>query len=293
MPDLSEGYARKRVLAISSQVVRGHIGLSAIVPALQVLGHEVWPMPTILLSNHPGHRVAAGVRTPVETLDAMLDALAGNGWLGEVDAVLTGYLPSAEHVAFAARAVARVRQLKPQATVLVDPVLGDDPKGLYIDPAAATAMRDILVPLASIVTPNRFELGWLTGLPVSSLAAVGVAARSLPVRSCAVTSAAVSPERGAGPDSMDRRITTLMISGGTAVTATAAWQPRAPHGTGDLFAGLMLASLLHGRTADEAVARAVAGVSAAIEASAGRDELATVVASTVHGAAPVPTEPFV
>ena len=44
-----------RILAISSQVVRGHVGLSAIVPALQRLGHEVLPIPTIILSNHPGH----------------------------------------------------------------------------------------------------------------------------------------------------------------------------------------------------------------------------------------------
>ena len=83
-----------RVLAVSSQVVRGHVGLSAAVPALQRLGHEVWPVPTIVLSNHPGHPHAAGTEIEPGVLDAMLDALDRNGWLGEVDAVLTGYLPA-------------------------------------------------------------------------------------------------------------------------------------------------------------------------------------------------------
>src|SRR5688572_27846842 len=64
-----------RVLALSSQVARGHVGLSAVVPALQRLGHEVWPLPTILLSNHPGHAHAAGLRVDPAALEEMVDAL--------------------------------------------------------------------------------------------------------------------------------------------------------------------------------------------------------------------------
>src|SRR5690606_40517447 len=87
-----------RILALSSQVARGHVGLSAIVPALQRLGHEVWPLPTILLSNHPGHAHAAGIHVEPAVLEEMIDALERNGWLGEIEAVITGYLPTAEHV---------------------------------------------------------------------------------------------------------------------------------------------------------------------------------------------------
>ena len=43
-----------KVLAISSHVVRGAVGLAATVPALQYLGHEVWALPTVLLSSRPG-----------------------------------------------------------------------------------------------------------------------------------------------------------------------------------------------------------------------------------------------
>jgi pyridoxine kinase len=129
-----------RILAISSQVARGHVGLSAIAPALQRLGHDVIALPTILLSNHPGHPAAAGEHVSPDLLRRMLDALRTNGWLGSIDAILTGYLPSAEHVRFAIEAIEGVRPHVSRVRVLVDPVLGDEPKGLYIDPEAASAI---------------------------------------------------------------------------------------------------------------------------------------------------------
>ena len=42
------------VLAISSHVTRGSVGLAATVPALQWLDHEVWAVPTGLLASRPG-----------------------------------------------------------------------------------------------------------------------------------------------------------------------------------------------------------------------------------------------
>ena len=89
------------VLAISSEVARGHVGNSAARFALNRLGHQVIALPTVMLSNHPGHSHVAGTRIEPDTLRRMLDALDKNGWLAEVDAVLTGYLPTAEHVAVA------------------------------------------------------------------------------------------------------------------------------------------------------------------------------------------------
>jgi pyridoxine kinase len=122
-----------RIMVISSRVAMGHVGLSIIVPALQALGHAVLEIPTILLSNHPGHAHVAGTRIDPQTLTAMVSALAANGWLTGLDAVLTGYLPTPAHVDFAAATVARLRALNGARPVvyLCDPVLGDDPKGLY------------------------------------------------------------------------------------------------------------------------------------------------------------------
>ncbi len=287
-----------RILAISSQVVRGHIGLSAIAPALQALGHEVWPMPTIILSNHPGHAHAAGVPTPVDRLGTMLDALDSNGWLGELDAVLTGYLPSPDHVTFAAHAIAKVRRLRPSVAVIVDPILGDEPKGLYIDAAAAAAIRDKLVPQADILTPNRFELGWLTHKHISTLDDARAAASALERPSVIVTSAAYLPSPslqgkamiaipGTDRDS-DGTILTLLVSDGTTASFATLHRAHAPHGTGDLLSGLLLGHVLAGRSIVDATACAVAGVAHAIDVSSGHDELVLAGQfSAIAGARPV------
>jgi pyridoxine kinase len=251
-----------RILAISSQVVRGHVGLSATVPALQRLGHEVWALPTIILSNHPGHPIAAGTRVEPQIQTQMLEALEHNGWLDEIDAIITGYLPSPGHVRVAADII---RLLKAQRSIayLCDPVLGDDAKGLYLDQPAALALRDELIAMADIATPNRFELGWLAGEDVQTIAAVQVAASALSVKTVIVTSAA----------QQDGRISTLMVHPEGNYVCDTAWQPDVPHGTGDFFAALVLGYWLNSESAPMALGRAAAAVDVAIAASAGRNEL--------------------
>lgn len=255
-----------RILSISSQVVRGHVGNSAAVIALQRLGHEVWPLPTVVLSNHPGHPKVAGLRIPPETILAIVRALEGNGWLGEIDAVSTGYLPSAAHVAAAAAAIRLVAEARRDVLVLVDPVLGDDPKGLYIEPAAAEAVRDTLLPLAGIVTPNRFELAWLSGRPVTDPGSAAEAAKALAVPAVVATSI---PGRAPGGG----ELVNLLWSSDGVREAAVPRQIGVPHGTGDLLAALYLGTLLNGASAAEALGAAALGVRAAIEASAGADEL--------------------
>lgn len=263
-----------RVLAFSSQVVRGHVGLSAIVPALQRLDHEVWPLPSIILSNHPGHPHAAGMRVDTAVLEEMVDALDRNGWLGEVDAVITGYLPSAGHVRLAAAIIRRLRN-SGEIEYLCDPVLGDEPKGLYIEPAAAAAIRDELVPLADVITPNRFELSWLSGTAAVSIEELRASARGLEVGTVLVTSAR---RRGL-------ILENLLIDEENAQLCAVPYRTAVPHGTGDFFSALVLGHRLNGATAVAAMARAAAGVEQAILASAGRDELALVASQDAWAAA--------
>jgi pyridoxine kinase len=149
-----------RILIMSSWTSVGHVGLSAATPVLQALGHEVTQLPTIILSNHPGWPRFAGQPVAPEELAGMIDAIDANGWLDGHEAFLTGYLPSAAHVALACDLVGRLRRLESAPTVVLDPILGDEPKGLYVPEDAAIAVRD---KLACILTPDRFELGWLTG----------------------------------------------------------------------------------------------------------------------------------
>ena len=261
-----------RILAISSQVARGTVGLSIIVPALHALGHEVMALPTVILSNHPGHTHTAGTRIEVTVLFAMLDALGANGWLGGVDAVLTGYLPSVEHVHFAAEAVRRVKAVNRAAdvTYLCDPVLGDDPKGLYIDEAAASALRSVLVPVADVTTPNRFELTYLSSLDVRS-----------PDDALRAAHAGVATFATSVPSARVDELLNVMVAGGHTAVARVTRRARAPHGTGDLFSALVLSAWLARRGGAQPnggvgrpLAFATAGVDAVLDGGADADVLA-------------------
>src|SRR5262245_17253725 len=178
-----------RVLAISSHVVRGHVGLDAAVPALQWLGHEVWALPTVVVASRPGLGRAVRHELPAPELQRMLAALEADGCWPSLDAVLTGYFVSPDAVVAAAQAVGRIKVANPRVVVLVDPILGDGGK-LYVAQAAAQAIREALLPLATIATPNLFELAWLTGTVPENPDDAVEAAQKLGPATVVVTSAA-------------------------------------------------------------------------------------------------------
>lgn len=266
------------VIAVSSFVARGTVGLRAIMPALDRMGHEAVACPTILLSNHLGHARAAGSPVAPETVAAMIDALEANGWLPGIDAVLTGYLPSPDHVRIVEALVARLRRLRPDALVVIDPVLGDDPGGLYVPQGVAEAVRDRLLPLATHVKPNRFELAFLTGRPVETIADVVAAARSLPPP---VVLASSIPMPG-------DRLANVVVTRDRAAQCTVPRESVVPHGTGDLLSAMFLAHALDGEDPMTGTAFAAGAVAAAIALSAGADELRLAGPTAWHEAPPLP-----
>lgn len=271
-----------RVLALSSHVAFGSVGLAAIVPALQWLGHEVIALPTVVLSNHPGYAHSAGEPTAPEQLAAMLDALEANGWLATTDAVLTGYLPTPAHVAVARAAVEHVRRANPDMLYLCDPVFGDEPEGLYLSEATASAIRDELLPLCSVTTPNGFELSWLAGLPVGDQAEARQAAWTLGVPTVLATSVPAT----------DNRLANVLLTREEASACFVRRRASAPHGTGDLLAALYLGRVLNGEPPATALGLAAAGVEASVVACMGRDELPLAAAGALWANAPaLPTAP--
>ena len=254
----------RRVLVISSYVAKGTVGLQATLPALTAVVFVPIAVPTIVLSNHPGFKACAGAQIAPETLEQMIDALDANGWLGELDAVMTGYLPSAAHVAFAERTVKRVRSRSDRALYLADPVLGDDPEGLYVGSDVAAAVRDRLLPLADIITPNRFELEWLSMMPVNDGQTAITAASALPVPVAVATSI---------PDGAARLSNILVTPDGTRTECVDRLE-HAPHGTGDYFAGAFLAQILNGASGSEALAAATERTAHLLAASGNGDDLA-------------------
>lgn len=252
------------VLCFSSQVARGYVGGSATRIALERKGHECWLLPTVVLSNHPGHERFAGEQVPVGRLRAMFEALQANGWLEDVDAVLLGYMPSVEHVTFVAGAVEAVRKANADVLCLCDPILGDDPGGLYVDDEVAAAVRDEFLPIADIVTPNRFELEWLGGKSAKVVKTAKTLAGKLGPSTVLVTSLT-----GKDPQSL----VNLLISEKEMSGTTVAKRKTAPHGVGDLMAALYLSHILSGASAADALGLATGGVEEALEESDGRDEL--------------------
>lgn len=269
------------VIVLSSHVVRGSVGIRASAFALERLGFPVWAMPTILLPFHPGHGPGERIVPPAKSFSALVDDLIASPWLGEVGGILTGYLGDAGQVAPVRRLVDAVKARNPQALYCCDPVIGDAGR-LYVKDDLAVAMRDRLVPIADVTTPNMFELGWLTGNAVEGLDDVMAAARSLASRSVIATSV---------PARRKRHIAAALISEQHAVLAEHAHIESAVKGTGDLFSALVLARLLEGGEPPQAVARAAAGVLEVVAATVqlGREELALEAAQQglVHSSAPV------
>lgn len=266
-----------RVLALSSHVAFGSVGLAVIVPALQRLGHEVMALPTIVLSNHPGYGRFSGEQIAPLYLDQIMDSLDANGWLEGIDAVLTGYLPTPTHVTTAAGVIARVRAANADALVVCDPVSGDEPTGLYLDAAVLAATAEQLFPQCDITTPNRFELSWLAGAPIESPEAAVMAARALGTPAVLATSI---PADGG-------RLATLLVSDQAARACFVPRRKTAPHGTGDLLAALYLGHVLNGAGPEVSLGCAVAAVDDRIMAADGRDELPLAEAGTAE-TAPLP-----
>ncbi|HUG60661.1 MAG TPA: pyridoxal kinase [Methylomirabilota bacterium] len=261
---MSRPAAPPAVLVVSSHVVRGAVGGRAAF-ALERLGFRLWSMPTVLLPWHPGHGRAHRIVAPPDDFSAFVDDIAASPRLGEIGAVLTGYLGAATQAEPVARLIRAVKAANPAAIHLADPVVGDE-GGLYVGADIAAAQRETLMPLADIATPNRFELAHLTGMTTDTMPALVSAARALGPATMLVTSA---------PALMRGKIGVALVGPGAVLTAENPLVPGAPSGTGDLFAALFLARRLWGQSDAEALSGAVAATyeTVARSVAAGADEL--------------------
>lgn len=250
------------VLSIQSRVVHGHVGNSAAGPVLQRLGHEVWALDTVTFSNHPAHGGWRGRIVPPAELAELLTGLAERGLLERCDAVLSGYLGDPGTARVVEDAVARVRAANPGALYACDPVIGEVGRGVYVRPGLPEAFRDTLVPRADLVTPNPFELAYLAGGPVGTLAEACAAAGRLRARGAGVV-VATGLRLAEAPD----RITVLAVSAGGAWRASVPERRAPAWGAGDTFAALFLAVYLRDRDVAAALGHAVAALDAVLAAT--------------------------
>lgn len=167
------------VLSIQSHVSYGHAGNSAAVFPLQRSGVEVWPVHTVTFSNHTGYGSWRGPLIPASDIADVVQGIDERGALSQADALLCGYQGSAEVGSAILDAAALVKERNPDAIFCADPVMGDVGRGFYARPGIPEFMRDSVTPRADIMTPNLFELEFLTGRSTGSASEVVEAAHAL------------------------------------------------------------------------------------------------------------------
>lgn len=237
------------VIAIQSQVVFGHVGNSAALFPMQAAGLEVAAIPTVVFSNTPNYPTLRGRALPPEFFSDLLQGARERGLAERADILLTGYIGSLDVALMVADFVAEAKTLNPRLTYLCDPVMGDAGPGLYVPEAIADVMRNRLLPLADLATPNPFELGWLTGGTTRTLADLQTARDRLtlaPAARLIVTGCALE-------DTPEGHIESVILGPGGTSRHPTPHLPIALPGTGDLFAGLVVAGLGRGLTLRRAV----------------------------------------
>ncbi|WKK61943.1 pyridoxal kinase PdxY [Corynebacterium sp. P3-F1] len=152
----------KNILSIQSAVAYGHVGNSAAVFPLQRIGHEVWPVYTVNFSNHTGYGAWKGPMIPAEDVREVIAGIDDRGALKEVDVVLSGYLGGDDIAGVVVETVEKVRAQNPAVLYACDPVMGNAKSGCHVSENIPPLLRDAVVPAADIITPNQFELGYLT-----------------------------------------------------------------------------------------------------------------------------------
>ena len=167
------------ILTIHSHVSYGHVGNSAVVYPLQRLGHEVWPIHTVLLSHHPGHSGWHGLKLQSSHINEIFLGIKAHGLLNQCEAVLTGYLGSKNVGHRALHIWDEVRRANPTALIFCDPILGDETEGIYVSKSLISFYREQAIPAADMIFPNRLELELLSGIKVVDPHSALKAARQL------------------------------------------------------------------------------------------------------------------
>lgn len=228
------------ILSIQSSVAYGHVGNSAATFPLMRLGVEVWPVLTVHFSNHTGYESWRGPLLAASDVADVIKGLDERGVLARCDAVLSGYQGGADVGAVILDAVALVKERNPDAIYCCDPVMGDVDRGIYVREGIPEFMRDRVVPAAQILTPNHFELEFLTGRPAKTLDDVITAADEV---------------RAMGPDTVlvtsvvhdlvaEDRLQMIAVTEGEAWSVTLPLLNQTFTGSGDLTAAMFLAHVL-------------------------------------------------
>lgn len=235
----------KTVLLISSFLSASQVGATASAFCLRRLGLDVVILPTTLFGRHPGWGAPGGTAVSADTLRDMWDAIDAQSI--KFDGVMTGYMAAEEHIDLTVDIIKSVRNKHPETLILVDPVKGDDGR-LYIPESRANALAQKLVPQADVLTPNLYELEFLTGRPLVTTPDIIKAAQQIG-QDVLVTSVPINGQIGA-----------LSVNETSATYVGHDSFETVPNGGGDSLAALFLAHRLLGLSAPQAQQQAVSSI---------------------------------
>lgn len=245
-----------KVLSIQSAVAYGHVGNSAAVFPLQRIGVEVMPVYTVNFSNHTGYGAWRGPLINPDDVREVITGIEERGAFPQIDVILSGYQGSEGIADVILDAVARIKDANPSAIYACDPVMGNAKSGCFVAPAIPVLLRERVVPAADLITPNQFELGYLTETEPdtleSTLASVDLA-RAMGPRTVLVTSV----ER---PDREDGTLEMLAVDDRGAWIVSTPQLPMKANGSGDVTAALFTAHYRETGDAAEALARTASSV---------------------------------
>lgn len=256
----------KNVLSIQSHVVYGHAGNSAAVFPMRRLGIEVWPLSTVQFSNHTQYPAGwKGMVMPPEHLEETILGVENIGVLGNVDAVLTGYIGAAGQGEAVLRIVEQVKKANPAAWFFCDPVMGHPAKGCKVAPGVAEFHRDRSLYAADMMSPNVLELATLVGRELDTAAHCLDAARELCAKGPRLVLVKHLSYAADDPESFEMLL----------ATPDEAWHirrplvkfERQPVGVGDLTSAVMLTCLLKGMASRDALEFTASAVYEVIEAT--------------------------
>ena len=249
----------KNILAIQSHVVFGHAGNAAAEFPMRRMGANVWPLNTVQFSNHTQYGHWTGTVMPATHLTEIVKGIGDIDRLKTCDAVLSGYLGSAEQGEQILEIVRMVKAANPDAWFFCDPVMGHPEKGCIVAPGVAEYHCKYAMPASDIIAPNLLELEMLSERSVTCVEEATAAARALIAQGPRVVLVKHLARAGRRSDRFEMLL----------VTAEEAWHisrplvdfgVRQPVGVGDLTSGLLLVNLLHGKDLKQALEHVTAAV---------------------------------
>lgn len=253
----------KRILSIQSHVVFGCAGNSAAVFPMRRMGMEVWPVNTVQFSNHTQYSQGwQGMVMPDGHIRQLITGLADIGVLGQCDALLSGYLGSAEQGEEILAAVARLKAFNPNALYFSDPVMGHPDKGCIVAPGVADFLKNRALTCADMLAPNLLELEQLTEREIRNVPQALAACQQLRDQGVKLVMVKYLGKAGFAMD----RFEMLLVCEEGAFHISRPLYPfaRDPIGVGDLLSATMLANLLAGFTPVAAFERTNASVDAVV-----------------------------